>query len=153
MKLCKNCGEEFQPTGGASGRRTYCTNECRVLYWNKKFTELSSERHKSNPSAVMLRSAKHRAKKRGLPFDLTIEDVVIPELCPVFGIPLVCNAGTGHARQDSPSLDKIIPELGYTKGNTQVISNLANVMKHDATPEQLIQFAEWVLKTYKGDSE
>lgn len=101
----------------------------------------------------MLRSAKHRAKKQGIPFDLEKSDLVIPELCPVLGIPLVCNAGKGGAGQNSPSLDKIIPELGYIKGNIQIISNLANTMKHDATPEQLVLFAEWVLKTYKGDTE
>lgn len=98
----------------------------------------------------MLRSAKHRAKKQGVPFDIEKSDLVIPELCPVLGMPLVCNAGTGNAKQNSPSLDKIVPELGYTKGNIQIISYLANAMKSDATPEQLILFAEWVLETYKG---
>lgn len=114
---------------------------------------MSTERHLKDPVGVMLRSCKHRAKKRGIPFDLKRSDISVPLLCPVFGMPLVCNAGTGHARQDSLSLDKIIPELGYVTGNVQVISNLANVMKHDATPEQLILFAEWVLKTYKGESK
>lgn len=77
---------------------------------------------------------------------------MIPEFCPVLGMKLECNAGTGHAKQNSPSLDKVIPELGYVKGNVQVISYLANVMKHDATPEQMLRFAKWVIETYeKGE--
>lgn len=49
----------------------------------------------------------------------------------------------------SPSLDKIIPSLGYVKGNIQVISLLANKMKTSATIEQLRIFSKNVLKMYK----
>jgi hypothetical protein len=48
----------------------------------------------------------------------------------------------------SPSLDRIKPELGYVPGNIQVISARANVMKNDATPEELLAFANWVYRTY-----
>lgn len=150
-RVCQGCGEVF--TRVVRAAQKYCTATCRKRFWNKKCSKSSSQWHGRNPEAVMLRSAKHRAKKHGIPFDLEKSDIEIPELCPVFGIPLVCNAGSGSAKQNSPSLDKITPELGYVKGNIQVISNLANVMKHDASPEQLVLFAEWVLKTYKGDTE
>lgn len=149
-RVCQGCGEGF--TRIVRAAQKYCTAGCRVKFWNKKCSASSTKWHGKNPERVMLRSAKHRAKRQGIPFDLTLADIVIPEICPVLGVPLVCNAGTGSAKQDSPSLDKIVPELGYVKGNIQVVSYLANVMKHDATPEQLILFAEWVLKTYKGDT-
>ena len=70
-------------------------------------------------------------------------------MCPVFGIPLSqgCPSGAWTERYTSPSIDRIIPELGYVKGNIQVISFLANVMKHNATKEQLKLFALWVLRT------
>ena len=34
-------------------------------------------------------------------------------------------------------MDKIIPSLGYVKGNVQIISNRANFMKNDATIENI----------------
>ena len=38
---------------------------------------------------------------------------------------------------DSPTIDKLIPSLGYTKGNVWVISRRANMIKSDATLEEL----------------
>lgn len=81
----------------------------------------------------MVRAAKGRAKKQGVPFDITVEDIVIPEKCPALGIPLNWNIGRG--KDDSPSLDKIIPNRGYVKGNVAVISARANKIKHNASLE------------------
>lgn len=83
----------------------------------------------------MLNEAKKRAKKKELPFDLTKEDIVIPEFCPVLGIPLV--VGVGKQSPNSPSLDRKINELGYVVGNVEVISLKANTLKSDATIEEL----------------
>lgn len=80
--------------------------------------------------------ARSRAKKRGLPFDITYEDVVVPEFCPILGIPLKEKGRPGWS-DNSPSLDRIIPEKGYVKGNVRVISNRANRIKIDATIEEL----------------
>lgn len=146
---CKQCLGEFKTTGN---RKTYCTDVCRLKWYAANSEKYVDKYKKERPHLVMLKSARHRAAKQGIPFDLTAEDIVIPECCPVFGMKL--ETATGSAKQNSPSLDKIIPELGYVKGNIQVISNLANVMKHDATPEQLVMFAQWALKTYsEGELE
>jgi len=102
----------------------------------------------------MLRAARQRAAKRGIPCTISAEDIekVWVDTCPILGIPLRLNED--KAGPDSPSLDKIIPSLGYVPGNIQVISNLANMMKHDASPEQLLRFAEWVQVTFReGDSQ
>ena len=93
-----------------------------------------------------LASIRSRCKIEGIPFNLTIEDLQIPETCPILG--LTFKRGKGRPEDTSPSVDRIDPNLGYVKGNTQVISNLANKMKANATPEQLLLFADWVLKTY-----
>ena len=36
----------------------------------------------------MLRHAKSRASEKNLPFNITLEDLIIPEKCPILGTPL-----------------------------------------------------------------
>jgi hypothetical protein len=55
--------------------------------------------------------------------------------CPVLGIPLI--VGRGHARDTSPSLDRIDPTKGYVPGNVAVISHKANTMKSNATIDEI----------------
>ena len=77
-------------------------------------------------------SAKARAKAKGVPFEILVQDLPeIPDICPIMGFPLVLN--NDNLRFDSPTLDRIIPSLGYVKGNIQIISWRANSLKSDAT--------------------
>lgn len=84
----------------------------------------------------MLTDARRRAKARGLEFDLVLDDIYIPMLCPVLGIPLKLNNGF-LSKENSPSLDRIRTNQGYTKDNIAVISHRANRLKGDATVEEL----------------
>jgi hypothetical protein len=104
-----------------------------------------------NPEKILLLSAKNRAKKKGAVFNITEEDIVIPATCPVFNEPfekIFKPTGKRGASDYAPSLDRIDNTKGYEKGNIQVISSKANSMKNSATPEQLLQFAYWVLLKY-----
>lgn len=81
---------------------------------------------------------------------LLLANTDIPDTCPILGIKLNYD-GTGiegnWSRNDnSPSLDKIIPSLGYTKGNIQIISWRANRIKNDSTPEELMRIALYMQK-------
>lgn len=80
-------------------------------------------------------SAKSRAKAEKLPFDIFPADIVIPETCPLLKIPIF--RGKGWHTPNSPSVDKLIPALGYTKRNILVISYRANVIKQNASLEEL----------------
>jgi hypothetical protein len=71
-------------------------------------------------------SAKSRATKKKREFDLVLEDIVIPELCAVFGTPLT-----------EPSIDRIDSTRGYVKGNIRIISLRANSLKSNATVEEM----------------
>lgn len=126
-------------------------------YWVKNSKDLKVKRlttRLEDPLKTNLIQIKCRSKKIGVPFNLKKEDVEIPELCPVFGLPLKFNVGCGYKDTGfSPSVDRIIPELGYIKGNIQVISKKANAMKSDATPEELRMFAKWVLKTFPEEPD
>lgn len=83
----------------------------------------------------LLSSAKERAKAKGIEFDLTIEDIVVPKECPLLNIRLETHLGTGigHSLPNSPTLDRKDPALGYVKGNVWVISNKANAIKNSST--------------------
>lgn len=88
-----------------------------------------------SPSLVVWQNVHTRCRKTGMEFTLAKEDVVVPELCPVFGFPLVVN--TGHVKFNSPSLDRIDPSKGYIPGNVMVISHKANSIKQKATIEEV----------------
>mgnify|MGYP003582315793 CR=1 FL=1 len=91
---------------------------------------------RSNREKAMLSSARYRAKKKSLEFNITSDDVVIPERCPVFGFLMETSSEIGRS-DASPSLDRIDNSLGYIKGNVIVVSWLANRLKNDASPQQL----------------
>ena len=89
----------------------------------------------------MLSSAKDRSRLKNLAFDITIDDISAPITCPVLGIEL--NWLNRVQANNSPSLDRIIPELGYVRGNVMVISRKANAIKSDATPDELRRVADF----------
>lgn len=84
---------------------------------------------------------------KGLPFNITKNDIEVPELCPALGIPLA--RARGAVSPNSPSLDRIVPELGYTRGNVAVISVRANAIKQNATPQELEAVASWYRRVLK----
>ncbi len=122
---------------------------CRGLYKGKTSAEYHRSYRERNPEQMLLVAARNRAKKRGILFTLTVEDIVIPEVCPVLGVKLTRNLGSHGGTPTSASIDRIVPERGYVQGNIQVISLLANNMKSSANPEQLVMFAKWVLENYE----
>lgn len=89
---------------------------------------------------TMFYDARKRAIALGLPFDITPEDIVVPDVCPVLGIPLLLNGD----RNNRPSLDRINPVRGYTKANICVISFRANRVKSDATPSELKKILQYM---------
>jgi hypothetical protein len=101
-----------------------------------------------NPEKAMLQRVRARARRKKYEFNLELIDILIPEVCPILRI-TIDKIVTGLPRNDSPSLDRIDNTKGYIKGNVMVISHKANAMKHNATPEELIKFAIWVMETYK----
>ena len=99
----------------------------------------------------MVTRAKNRAIEKGVPFKLTREDIEFVEICPLLGIPL--NWEGGPRDKNTPSLDRIIPEKGYIKGNVRIISNLANMMKSYANNSELETFAKNIHGYMKSNKE
>jgi hypothetical protein len=115
-------------------------NKC-VANNAQEYRDKNKRYRDNNPEQSMLSQAKYRAKKRGLDFDLELFDIVIPEVCPVFGTTLArgCTKKGKSVLADpnSPSLDRIDSSKGYVKGNVWVISNRANKLKNDGTLDEL----------------
>lgn len=112
--------------------------QCHYTYSHKVLVEGQEKR--------LLYNAKNRAKEQGFSFDLTLEDIVIPESCPLLDIKLERNTGGKSASDFSPSLDRIDSSKGYIKGNVWVISYRANKIKNNATPQELLQIASKLIK-------
>lgn len=102
------------------------------------------------PEKFMVRQAKSRAKSAGLPFNLLPTDIHIPKVCPVLKIKLVSGVGAGRALPGSASLDRLIPELGYTRGNVLVTSWRANELRRDATMEEMEKIVRFYRKVLNG---
>lgn len=87
---------------------------------------------------------KASAKKRGIEFDLDLNDLnglSFPLTCPIFDIKLEYNRG--RAKDNSFSVDRRDSTLGYTIDNIVVVSNRANKLKSDATVDELLRLANF----------
>ena len=91
----------------------------------------------------MIHRCKTRANEKNLPCTITWEDLesLYTENCPLLEISLNWHSCAEGRDEHTPSVDRIIPELGYVPGNVRIISNLANMMKSYANKEQLLTFA------------
>jgi hypothetical protein len=94
-----------------------------------------------------LRDAKNRARKKSLAFDLDLDylDAIATVCCPIFGTPFVFGESDGLLKATSPSLDRIVPSMGYIKGNVVFISHRANTIKHNVEDaSDLYKVADWL---------
>ena len=120
-----------------------CCKECQDWY--------NQRRLNTDPQYRLWWSSRIRANQGGIAHTIRPKDIPLPKTCIYLGIPLDyrCAADRRSCHPlDCPSIDRIDPLLGYTANNVQVISYLANRMKSNATREQLITFAQNVLKIH-----
>lgn len=126
-------------------RGWYEANKERIRVLTEEKRQAEREKNAADPSswkpyrlARVLKAAKARAKKDNLAFDLTLDYLlsIATENCPVDNLPLQWEV---KAQKDagpsprSPSIDKLIPSLGYTKGNVRIICHQYNSWKRDMT--------------------
>lgn len=89
-----------------------------------------------------------RARRLKIPFSIAMDDIPLPLRCPILGIPL--KRGEGVCSPNSPSVDRIIPALGYIPGNVAVISMRANAMKNMYSLQELRALIAWLESNYPG---
>jgi len=129
-----DCGSEktiasHNLTGGS-------VKSCGCLKAESRFTHGLT----GTPEWKLHANSKKRAKEMGIENTLKIEDIVIPDVCPLLGIPLV--AGTKIHHDQSPSIDRINSQCGYTKENIWVISMRANKIKNAASFSEFMSIAQ-----------
>lgn len=132
----KLCGKVFVFRGGPAHflRREshYCSRSCK----NTTHGQAGTQRH------GIWERTKKRAKENGVSFSLELADIPdIPHHCPILGIEIKANEKSGPL-DSSPSLDRLVPSLGYVPGNVRIISNRANRIRSDATANELRLIAE-----------
>ena len=112
-------------------------NTCKKCSIKIRQTEKLNRDWKVDAARLLYKNIKSRCKRIGREFSIELEDIIIPEKCPVFGFEL--------KREDrqtwmcAPSVDRIDSSKGYIKGNVTVVSRRANIIKRDATLEELEQ--------------
>ena len=110
----------------------------------------SKEWNKKNLESVLCTHARKLAKQQNIPCTINKEDIFIPDFCPALGIPLFY--GNGKMTDNSPSIDRINPSLGYVAGNIEVISVKANRIKNNASLEELEKIFKWLKEKINGIS-
>lgn len=170
-KLCPKCKqvksiEEFAKgrcrPGGIDSYCKPCKKSNNKLYYNsvvkKKYAVFYREaKIKEDVIAFkmndLVNRCKLRAEKRGIPFNLDLSYIlsVTGTHCPVFRVPFDF-LGTVKNHDYSPSLDRLIPKLGYVKGNVSVICWKANRMKVNATFNEIKALGDWIHQLESGFS-
>lgn len=138
-RLCKEVKDKKQCRGFQCFS---CVNKRRP----KEYAKFHADKYRRSEAGKrndILRNALVSSKKRNLPFNLSLEDIIIPKVCPVLGIELSLN-NTSKNFDSSPSIDRYIPELGYVKGNIEIISMKANRMKNSASIEDVRKLLAWM---------
>lgn len=103
----------------------------------------SREYRLGNYEKHWLARTEQRCTKNGWLFNLTIDDLKIPEVCPALGCKII--PGDPYKWQ-SPSIDRIDPSKGYVKGNIRIISFRANQVKSNSSLDEMEKVVNW----YRG---
>ncbi len=95
------------------------------------------------PIKSLYNSLKYSARKRKIPFTLTLielNNLTFPITCPILGMPIRFN---NKQQDDSISIDRIDSTLGYTIDNIVVISWKANRLKSNASLLEMNKISEF----------
>ena len=111
-KICRKCGKEkpveefgkklYGRTAwclectNENGRKWYAENRDSVRKRQKVYYEADPQKWmdqmkqslKDNPERGLLKLARQRCKKSGVPCTITQKDIIIPEFCPILGLTL-----------------------------------------------------------------
>lgn len=166
-RKCPNCGAGVAGTS----RKLFCDRGCkraygkrmrypvRGAYQNPSTVEKHRENRRvgcaENPTMWLHRILVEKRKtssKKGIRFDCTFSDFILSTHCPILGVELTYPPARYEDNIDTyPSIDRIIPALGYISGNVRIISRRANMLKSAASAEESILLALDALRFLPAD--
>lgn len=143
---CSQCGNNFQSNHLS---QKMCSIECRRAkniadgiemrpVWQKTAYQRTRKR---SPWMHLVHAARSRSKKKRIPCDIDSDwaEKAYDGKCQLTGISFVI----GDDRSPlSPSIDRIIPGIGYVKGNCRFILWALNAFKGESTDDQMFSIAE-----------
>ena len=158
-KVCHGCGRTLphsafnKDNSRSDGRRSRC-REGDAAYFQSKYqdpewqiqhknrgkarrTRLKNEAPEDLWAIDALANAKQRARRGSFLCDIDLDYVrgLVVNTCPLLGLPILYTQS--KLSDNSPTLDRKNPALGYTRGNVAVISHRANRLKSDSTIEEM----------------
>ena len=156
---CKPCHKAYtkqwvidHPEQAKQNRRDYDATHPEKVRKQRKdyrashqdyFREKQKQHVAENPEKYVVYEARKRARKFDLECTITPQDIVIPEFCPILGLKLE-RGKVDKNRDNTPSLDRIVPESGYVPGNIAIMSYRANRIKNNGTADEHRRIADWM---------
>lgn len=143
LKMCTKCGESKPPSGfhkragTKDGLNTRCIS-CRSGHRSENWLRYGIR--------VAVHSARTRSRSKGVVFNITTDDLGIPDTCALSGVFFKPTPIPGTPFLYSPSIDRVRASEGYVKGNVRVILNGLNSFKGLATDEEILDIAEAMLR-------
>jgi len=144
-KECKNLqSRQYYKTHPRKNRGKYR----RAYYLNNrnKISEQNKLKRKTYPLQSIFKTVKMRAQKLNIPCDSF--DNLYNYLKPIYNIGKCECCGKivtqGGNKNDIPSVDRIIPELGYVIGNVAILCGECNRIKSSGTWQQHDMIADWI---------
>lgn len=162
-KTCRRCSGDYLKGWRAKHRKRLGARRAELYAQAEKVIEARRERRRWHDDPIRKRAQIMRGSVQQHVFDLGLRRS--PELksikwfadrlraspfCPCCGV--LFDVQGAHARggagpsNASPSVDRLVPRLGYTVKNVTIICWRCNNLKRDATPAELECVAAWARK-------
>jgi hypothetical protein len=150
-RKCSKCGEFYDvklfASDGEGGIRRCC------IFCRKEYTKQNYEDTKSSLERAIIYRCKYwkkRAKDENIPYNINYDyvmDILQKQDCKCFYSDReMLLDGSREDHNYSLSIDKVIPELGYVKGNVVFCIHKINMVKNNMTLEEI---KEWTPKFYQ----
>ena len=111
-------------------------------------SELIGQKYIKEKIQSRVHKIRYRAKEKDFPFNVSFEYLldIFPTnfKCPALNVFL-----NFEIYKDQPTIDRVIPEIGYVEGNIMWVSFFANLIMSDAHPKEVIQVGEFAEKIFK----